>query len=41
MGEDEVLRKNARTIIGKGKIDILDKKYRKRELDQVPGPGAY
>jgi len=41
MGEDEVFRKNARTIIGRNTLDILDYANFKRERSQVPGPGSY
>jgi len=41
LGEDDILRKNARTIIGKSTYDILDFQYKKKEKEQVPGPGSY
>ena len=41
MGQDEVFKKNARTIIGRSTLDILDYAHFKREKSQVPGPGSY
>lgn len=39
--QDQIFHKTAHCVFGKQKVDILDEKWQKRELKQVPGPGAY
>ena len=41
MTDESIFKKNAKAVIGKQRIDILNTTFNKRELDQVPGPGAY
>ena len=39
--DESILKKNAKAVIGKQNVDILNMEYKKREMAQVPGPGAY